>query len=407
MIGLDASARDAARRRGARDGRRRRRPLRRRRRARAAVRRSAASTRRCACACSCTRSTGGRCLAELCRVVAVARRRRFSRARELRGARERARGMPASRSDGRVEAYRVIAERDVAPAFARARVSRRRWSTASSCCRSPSTRRSAALGFTQRRRARRWPRSGSVAPARIAGHDGGRAVKVLVTGATGFTGGHLARFLARRGDAVRALVRRRDRGRAICDQAGIEVVEGDLTDRGQPAARGRRRRRRLQHRRAVPRGRSAGGRLSRRQRRRRSAPSSSCARPPARAASCTAARSASTATSSIRRPTKTRRSRPATSIRRRSSKASASAARPPRASGMDLVIARPTGIYGPGDRRLFKIFGKIATAPIRHARPRHELLPRHLHRRPLRGLPPLRARCRPPRAAPTSSAAGR
>jgi nucleoside-diphosphate-sugar epimerase len=29
-------------------------------------------------------------------------------------------------------------------------------------------------------------------------------------------------------------------------------------------------------------------------------------------------------------------------------------------TGMALVIARPTGIYGPGDRRLFKIFGAIA-----------------------------------------------
>ena len=28
--------------------------------------------------------------------------------------------------------------------------------------------------------------------------------------------------------------------------------------------------------------------------------------------------------------------------------------------GMDLVIARPSGIYGPHDRRLFKVFGKIA-----------------------------------------------
>jgi nucleoside-diphosphate-sugar epimerase len=27
---------------------------------------------------------------------------------------------------------------------------------------------------------------------------------------------------------------------------------------------------------------------------------------------------------------------------------------------MDLVIVRPTGIYGPGDRRLFKMFGAIA-----------------------------------------------
>ena len=29
-------------------------------------------------------------------------------------------------------------------------------------------------------------------------------------------------------------------------------------------------------------------------------------------------------------------------------------------SGVELVIARPTGIYGPGDRRLFKMFGQIA-----------------------------------------------
>jgi nucleoside-diphosphate-sugar epimerase len=28
--------------------------------------------------------------------------------------------------------------------------------------------------------------------------------------------------------------------------------------------------------------------------------------------------------------------------------------------GVDLVIVRPTGIYGPGDRRLFKLFGDVA-----------------------------------------------
>jgi nucleoside-diphosphate-sugar epimerase len=31
------------------------------------------------------------------------------------------------------------------------------------------------------------------------------------------------------------------------------------------------------------------------------------------------------------------------------------------AGGVELVIARPTGIYGPGDRRLFKLFGAVAT----------------------------------------------
>jgi nucleoside-diphosphate-sugar epimerase len=29
-------------------------------------------------------------------------------------------------------------------------------------------------------------------------------------------------------------------------------------------------------------------------------------------------------------------------------------------TGVELVIARPSGIYGPGDRRLFKLFGHIA-----------------------------------------------
>ncbi|HUR35526.1 MAG TPA: NAD-dependent epimerase/dehydratase family protein [Vicinamibacterales bacterium] len=51
----------------------------------------------------------------------------------------------------------------------------------------------------------------------------------LVTGATGFTGGHLARALVARGHRVRALVRDRKRA-ADLEAAGIEVVEGDLRD---------------------------------------------------------------------------------------------------------------------------------------------------------------------------------
>ncbi len=52
----------------------------------------------------------------------------------------------------------------------------------------------------------------------------------LVTGATGFTGGHLAKGLVARGRSVRALVR--DPGRALdLERAGIELATGDLLDR--------------------------------------------------------------------------------------------------------------------------------------------------------------------------------
>jgi dihydroflavonol-4-reductase len=54
-------------------------------------------------------------------------------------------------------------------------------------------------------------------------------VKVLVTGATGFTGSHLARALAAAGHAVRALVRPGKRGRSLAE-LGIEVVQGQLTN---------------------------------------------------------------------------------------------------------------------------------------------------------------------------------
>jgi nucleoside-diphosphate-sugar epimerase len=55
---------------------------------------------------------------------------------------------------------------------------------------------------------------------------------VLVTGATGFTGGHLAATLARRGDDVRALVRPRSVGRFVTSEAaaaGVTSMEGDLS----------------------------------------------------------------------------------------------------------------------------------------------------------------------------------
>lgn len=58
-------------------------------------------------------------------------------------------------------------------------------------------------------------------------------MNVLVTGATGFTGGHLAQYLASRGDSVRALVRPRSRARfdaSPLPSQGVTAAEGDLVD---------------------------------------------------------------------------------------------------------------------------------------------------------------------------------
>ena len=54
-------------------------------------------------------------------------------------------------------------------------------------------------------------------------------MRVMVTGATGFTGGHLARELKARGHHVRALVRNEQKAQPLAN-LGIEVLPGDVTD---------------------------------------------------------------------------------------------------------------------------------------------------------------------------------
>src|SRR5260370_22294386 len=56
-------------------------------------------------------------------------------------------------------------------------------------------------------------------------------VKVVVTGAAGFLGGHLVVMLLERGDEVRAMVRPVEDGLRLRKLSGVEVVYGDLTDR--------------------------------------------------------------------------------------------------------------------------------------------------------------------------------
>ena len=71
-----------------------------------------------------------------------------------------------------------------------------------------------------------WPAE----PLRLPGHARRRTVHALVTGATGFTGSHLARALAARGQTVRALVREAGRARDL-EAEGIQLAVGDIRDR--------------------------------------------------------------------------------------------------------------------------------------------------------------------------------
>src|SRR2546423_593199 len=55
-------------------------------------------------------------------------------------------------------------------------------------------------------------------------------MKVVVTGAAGFLGGHLIDMLIERGDEVRAMVRPIEDSSYVRSLKGVEVVYGDLTD---------------------------------------------------------------------------------------------------------------------------------------------------------------------------------
>jgi nucleoside-diphosphate-sugar epimerase len=181
----------------------------------------------------------------------------------------------------------------------------------------------------------------------------------LVTGAAGFTGSHLVRHLAAHGDRVRALVRESARA-PVFDPARVQIAAGDLTDAASL-------RRALDGVDVVyniaARYREAG--LPTSEYRAVNATAVGTIVELAKAAGAKRVVHCSTVGvhGDVEHPPANEDAplRPgdiyqATKVEGERIGRDAAAR-----TGMELVIARPTGIYGPGDRRLFKVFGHIAT----------------------------------------------
>ena len=184
---------------------------------------------------------------------------------------------------------------------------------------------------------------------------------VLVTGATGFTGGHLARHLAGRGLTVRALVRAgaAAEARAALTSAGVECVAGDLRD-AESLVRACAGVSVVYHIAAIY--RQAGLRDEAYR-----AVNSDAVRDVIRAAAAGGARrvvhcSTVGVHGDVERPPANEDAplKPGDIYQVTKLEGEAAAREAARLSGIELVIARPTGIYGPGDRRLLKLFRGVA-----------------------------------------------
>jgi nucleoside-diphosphate-sugar epimerase len=183
-------------------------------------------------------------------------------------------------------------------------------------------------------------------------------VRALVTGATGFTGGHLARYLKAQGDDVRVLVRDAARGAPLTAE-GFEVVRGDLTDASSMSAA-------LQGVDVVYNiaalYREAGLPASTY----RAVNAEAVAALIEAAARAGVKRVVHCSTvgvhGDVEHPPANEDAplRPGDIYQETKVLGERLAREAAARSGVELVIARPTGIYGPGDRRLFKMFGAIA-----------------------------------------------
>jgi nucleoside-diphosphate-sugar epimerase len=184
-------------------------------------------------------------------------------------------------------------------------------------------------------------------------------MRALVTGATGFTGGHLARHLRARGHEVLALVRREDARSAALAGEGVALRLGDLTDRASLA-------------RALD-----GidivyniGATYRQAAARREAYAAVNARAVADLVDAAAAAhvrrlvhcSTVGVHGDVERPPAAEDAplRPGDEYQRSKLEGERLGRDAARRTGVELVVARPSGIYGPGDRRLLKLFRGVA-----------------------------------------------
>jgi dihydroflavonol-4-reductase len=184
-------------------------------------------------------------------------------------------------------------------------------------------------------------------------------LRVLVTGATGFTGGHLAQALAARGYAVRALVRDAARADSLTAGSGIELIVGDLEDRASldRAARGVDL---VYHIAAIY--RQAGLPEARYRAINATAVRSVIEAAAAAGASRVVHCSTVGVHGDIERPPANEDAplRPGDVYQETKVEGEAVARQASAETGMPVVIARPTGIYGPGDHRLLKLFRGVA-----------------------------------------------
>ena len=182
--------------------------------------------------------------------------------------------------------------------------------------------------------------------------------RVLVTGATGFTGGHLARSLVRRRYHVTALVR--DPAKAIeLARHGVGIVEGDLRDRA-AVARAAAGAEVIYHIAAVY--REAG--LPEAEYRAVNAESVGTIIEASSGAGVRRVVHCSTVGvhGDVEHPPANEDAplKPGDVYQRSKLEGERLARETAARTGVELVVVRPTGIYGPGDRRLLKLFRGVA-----------------------------------------------